>query len=142
MPTKYTSSQDCKLKMDVATVSTEIKGIKGFTGPAQQTDYADITNLASANKRKEKAPILIDSGTVSFDLIYDGTDPAHQALRTRNADLSLGEFDIEDGGTTGEKAAFSAYVSKFEFKRETGQVKMVAVELNISGNVTFTNATA
>lgn len=138
MPTTAYTSQGSLLKVAISSAATTIPGVKGLTGPSVNTDFADITNLTSTGAYKEWQPIMKDPGGVSFDMIYDPADPAHEYLRAANVSQAKENFTLILSDAGAATMTFAAYIAKFEFKLGIGEVLMVSVELKLTGAITFT----
>ena len=52
-----------------ATTGT-VGSIMNITGPTEAADDIEVTSMDSTNSRKEFIPGLVDSGELTFDLIY------------------------------------------------------------------------
>ncbi len=138
-PTIAFSSQGSKLQVSISAVDTDILQIRGLTGPSVNWDIADITNLNSPGNFKEKLPLMKDPGKVTFTLIYDPANAAHEYLRASNAAEfgTLEAFKEIINSATPKTIGFSAYVTKFQFKLETNKPGEVDVELTLTGAITF-----
>lgn len=76
---------------------TQTKGITGLGGSRTIISTTNLDSLA-----KEKAPGLMDPGAISFDLILNEADPAHQLLETLGNTgtnpIKQWYFGLSDGG--------------------------------------------
>lgn len=107
MPTVAVLSQGSKFYVldDTVTSPAIVRNItqtKGITGLGGSRTIIDVTNLDST--AKDKAAGLMDSGSISFEIVENPADVAHQLLETlANTGVKPSKqwyFGLSDGTNT------------------------------------------
>lgn len=127
-----------EIKTDADTY-VQVKGFNSFSGlgggSAAVIDQTDFDSPA-----KEKAMGLPDEGQLSCGFIYLPKDPGQIAMRAARNTRAETEFRLTL--REGTKFEFNAYVLTFERSGEQDGVIPVSSNLEITGAVTETAATA
>lgn len=122
---------------------TLIAAITSFSGPNETSPTVDVTTMDST--AREYITGLKDSGEITFDMIFVGTNAQQQGLRTdqtngtvRNFKLILNDATLEANRTT---LSISAVVTNFALTGQTDDAWRASVSLKISGAITYVYAT-
>lgn len=146
MATKAKSSKNVKLQRgdgggtEVFTTIAEVTSVKG---PSEKAAQIDATSFDSTGM--EYISGLSDSGEVTFDVNFVGSDAQQQGLRT---DLRAGtvrnfRLILNDHLTTPTTVAFAAIVTAApELNIGVNQVVKGSCSLKVSGTPTWTYAPA
>lgn len=128
-------------KVSGTTTSVEIGNIISFNPPSPATDEIESTNLASS--AKEFVQGLIDYGEGSFEVNFDPSSAAHQAIL---ADLAAGttrEFligfsDATTAAPTVASSAFGSPATTRSWVKFTGFIKGFVMQGGTNALVTAT----
>ena len=121
---------------DVGTGDTVIAEVTTITGPTTSADQVDVTSQESASGFREFIRGLVDPGTVTFDLFYDGTDTSHKALMADISSTDTPEpWKMVFPDTT--ELTFAAKTNGFEFTVPVDGALTVSVTLQVSGAITY-----
>lgn len=140
-------------KVDTATTSVEIGNITSFNPPSPASDEIDSTNLAST--AKEFVQGLIDYGEGSFEVNFDPSSAAHQAILTDLAAGTTREWLIGfsdattaaptvSGSAFGSPATtrswvkFSGFIKGFTMQGGTNDLVKATLTVRNSGSPTYT----
>jgi predicted secreted protein len=137
MTTTYIESQGMELQRgDGASpeVFTLIDQITTLDGPDGSASEIDITTLDST--AREFAMGLKDSGSITFEAVYDPAKTQHQGLRTDWNARTLRNFQLVFTNSPATTWSFSAYVQNFSISAGVDEVVRLSVTLRISGDVT------
>lgn len=146
MPTKAKSSKGIKLQRgdgggtEVFTTIGEVTNVKG---PAEKATQLDATSFDST--AMEFIAGLSDSGELTFDVNFVGSDAQQQGLRSdlRAGTLRNFKLILADHATTPTTIAFAAIVTAApEVSAGVNQVVKGSCSLKISGLPTWTYAPA
>lgn len=149
MASKATTTKSLKLKRGDGVTPTEgfttIGELTNLNGPDETTEQVEVTSFDSA--AREFLASIADSGEVSFEMNFVGSDAQQQGLRTdlragtkRNFKLVLPDKALETECST---CAFAAIVTALSGPQ--GAVAGVITQsctLKVSGQPTWTYATA
>lgn len=135
MPVTATTSQGILLKVNNSGYQN-IAQVVGITGPTSSWTFDDVTNLDSL--AAEVLPIILQGGSVTFDLIWNGGDTQHAFIRAAHQAATKLDFNVVWPFTVPITDQFFAYVGKFETKGEQGKAMRASCELMITGAVTST----
>jgi hypothetical protein len=69
-----------KLQLSIATVYTDIPGIKSLTGPGPKVQFQDTTALDSGVGMEKDVTGHTDGGTVSCTIFFDPANSVHKAM--------------------------------------------------------------
>lgn len=118
-----------------AAAATALAGIESIGGlPTQQVGKKEITRIDQASKVKQYAPMMIDPGVLSFVLGFEKTDYA-TALGMVGV-MHSWKITYSDGSTD----TFDGFISSLGKTAEKEGEVLVPVEIQVSGEVTFTPA--
>jgi len=146
MTTKAKSSKGIKLQRgdgggsEVFTTIGEVTNIKG---PSEKAPQLDATSFDSTGM--EFIAGLSDSGELTFDVNFVGSDAQQQGLRTdlRAGTLRNFKLILNDHATTPTTIAFAAIVTAApEIAAGVNQVVKGSCSLKVSGLPTWTYAPA
>lgn len=146
MATKATSSKGVRLQRgdgggtEVFTTIGEVTNIKG---PSEKVQQLDATSFDSTGM--EYIAGLSDSGEVTFDLNFVGSNAQQQGLRTdlRAGTLRNFKLILNDHLTTPTTVSFAAIVlAAPDLSMGVNQVVKASCSLKVSGQPTWTYAPA
>ena len=129
-------AQGTTLERDTGGTPLDISGLSGITGPTTSADQIDVTSHESASGFREFIRGLVDPGTISFDIWFDGTDPSQLELMADISDTSAAVVytmtfpDLTD-------LVFTAKTNAFEFNVPVDGALSAAVTLQITGAITY-----
>lgn len=140
-------------KVSGATTSVEIGNITSFNPPSPASDEIDSTNLAST--AKEFVQGLIDYGEGSFEVNFDPSSAAHQAILTDLAagttrEWLIGFSDATTAAPTVSGSAFglpattrswvkfSGFIKGFTMQGGTNDLVKATLTVRNSGSPTYT----
>lgn len=140
-------------KVATATTSVEIGNITSFNPPSPASDEIDSTNLAST--AKEFVQGLIDYGEGSFEVNFDPSSAAHQAILTDLAagttrEWLIGFSDATTAAPTVSASAFglpattrswvkfSGFIKGFTMQGGTNDLVKATLTVRNSGSPTYT----
>ena len=101
---------------DVGTGDTVIAEVTTITGPTTSADQVDVTSQESASGFREFIRGLVDPGTVTFDLFYDGTDTSHKALMADSKNVKAMEH--------------AQFIAEHKVKKITGEFQGLADKMS------------
>jgi len=121
-------------------VFTLIEGVRNLQGPTMDREIIDATHHASTGETRQKVTSFKEPGTVTFDLLFDGSDDTHQLLFELWASGELTNFEqiMPDAGT--QEHAYAGYVKSLNQSAPINHVLSVAVTIEVSGAITTTYA--
>ena len=115
-----------------------IPQIQDIDGPNLSTDTDEITNHSSPGQIEEFIVTVKRTGEISFPLVFNPANAAHQALSTAWSEKTLDEYVMTyPDGSTWE---FTAYVIGFGETAPVNGHLAKAVTLRPSGEPVFTPA--
>lgn len=95
-------------------VFATIAQVTNITGPGLSADVVDVTAHDSPSGFREFVATLVDSGEVSFELVFDPDHATHIALRTDETSRLLRNFQLIFPDATNTQWDFAAFVTNFE----------------------------
>ena len=110
-----------------------VGNIKDFTGFDGSASELDRTNLAST--AKEFALGLVDPGQFSVNVDQDNSDAGQIALRAKQQSGAISNFKLVL--PNGNTASFTGFVKKFGTQGGVDALVKSAVDIRISGSVTW-----
>lgn len=112
-----------------------IPQIQDIDGPGGSTDTDEITNHSSPGQFEEFIATVLRSGEVSFPIVHNPANAAHQALDTAWRSKTLDEYVMTypDGSTW----TFDAFVTNFGNTAPVNGHLSKATTLKISGEPLF-----
>ncbi len=116
-------------------VFTTIAEVLSISGPTESRETIDVTNMDSAGNRREKISALIDSGSVTFDMNFTGSNAQQNQLKTDMEAGTLRNFKIIMPGTV-RTFAFAALVTELSKEFPIDSQITASVTLEISGAIT------
>lgn len=125
------------------TTFTRVAQVQKVSSSGQKSNFADITNLDSPSAFVEKIPTTLDSGTLSFTVVANPTDPGQlMLLASFQAQSKLTvklQYPPIGTQTTGLLKTFSAYVSSAPMPSvAVTEASTFDAELTLTGPVTDT----
>jgi Lambda phage tail tube protein, TTP len=148
MATKATSTKAVKVQRGDGGSPTEtfttVAEVTTFKGPTEKAPQLDATSFDST--AMEYIAGLPDNGDLTFDVLFVGTDPQQQGLRTdlragtrRNFKIVLN--DMPSGGSNPTSVLFAAIVTQApEIGGGVNAVVKGSVSLRITGTPAWTYA--
>ncbi len=115
-------------------VFTTIAEVLSISGPTESRETIDVTNMDSAGNRREKISALIDSGSVSFDMNFTGSNAEQNQLKTDMEAGTLRNFKIIMPGSA-RTFDFSALITELSKEFPVDSQITASVTLEISGAV-------
>lgn len=138
MATKATSTKKIRLQRgdgaDPTEAFTTIAEVTNIKGPGEKAPQLDASSFDS--EAMEFIAGLPDSGELTFDVNFVGSDVQQQGLRTdlRNGTLRNFKLILNDHATTPTTISFAAIVTAApELSGSTNQVLKGSCSLKISG---------
>lgn len=126
-----------KIRMEVATVMTDICDITGWTGPTRSTTLEDVTDLCSTAVEKKPSP-LVDGGQMTLDIQYVPASATHAALSAAvNSGAVIG-FEIVFSDTGAMTWAFDGVVTGFSVSGQVRGKVTGSVTIEVTGVITET----
>lgn len=116
-------------------VFTTMAEVLSISGPNETRETLDVTNMDSPNNTREKILALKDSGSVTFDMNFLGTNAQQNQLKTDMDAGTLRNFKIVMPGTV-RTFAFAALVTELSKDFPVDSQITASVTLEISGPVT------
>ncbi len=141
MTTNAKSSKGIKLKRGDGAVSegfTTIGEVKSFKGPSEKVTQIDATSFDSTGM--EYIAGLSDSGEVTFEVLFVGSDAQQQGLRTdlRAGTLRNFKLDLNDHVSDPTIVSFAAIVTAApDLSASVNQAVTGSCGLRISGLPTW-----
>lgn len=128
-----------KVLMGSPPVMTIVTQTAGFDGPGAVPTMDDVTTTTSPDNWEETAATTKSPGKITSSLVYNPDDPAQEYLLQSNfsADSPLESFEEWIGPLPSKKLAYKAYVTGFKFGPPIKKQVRVALELTLSGPITF-----
>lgn len=125
---------------DGAATYTTIAEVMDLSGPGVSVDSIEYTSHDSPSKTREFGPGLIDSGEISFTIIFQPAIATHGNSAgivniMKNRTVRLWQIIFPDGG--GTIYGFSAFVTAFEPKEPIDDKLTADITLKIAGVITF-----
>lgn len=118
---------------EVFTAVGELRDVKG---PTRSLGTEDVTHHGSA--AAEFVATVLDNGEVTFDMNYDPADTIHAQIIDDMEDRTLRKFELTYTDDGDAKAAFSAFITKFETDMKVKGALTASITLKISGAVVIT----
>ena len=115
-------------------VFTDITEVKGIDGPGGQANEIDVTDLSST--AKEFVLGLQDEGDITLDINYLPADTQHALLRARRASGAIGNFQIAFTDSPVTTWTFAALVKGFSISNAVDGITGASVVLRVSGTIT------
>lgn len=117
---------------------TPIGQMMDIAGPALSTDTDEITNHSSPDHTEEFIATIKRTGEVTFPLVFNPGDAAHDALYDEWRDRSKSPYVMTYPDETGEAGAgdgwgFDAYCTGFAMTAPVGGHLAADVTLKVSG---------
>ncbi len=144
MTTKASSTAGVKLQRGDGATPTEafttIAEVTDVKGPDEKSPTIDVTSFDSA--AKEYINGLKDSGEMTFDMNFVGSDAQQQGLRADMTNRVKRNFKLilNDHATTPTTLTFAAIVTAFPLTLGTDAAVKASCTLQISGAVTWAYA--
>lgn len=116
-------------------VFTTVAEVISISGPNETRETLDVTHMNSPNNTREKFLALKDSGSVTFDMNFLGTNTQQNQLKTDMDAGILRNFKIIMPGTV-RTFDFAALVTELSREFPVDSQITASVTLEISGPVT------
>jgi hypothetical protein len=144
MATKAKSTKGTRLQIGDgggSEVFTTIAECKNFTGPSDMVEQINVTSFDSSSQEYISTG-QPDSGEVSFDMNFVGSNAQQQQLRTDCRSGVLRNFKLikNDHATTPTTITFAAIVTKLEPKGDVGSAYSQSCSLKVSGTPSWSYA--
>lgn len=114
--------------------------VRSITGPSTKATVQDVTTHSTSGNWMEKVAVLIDPGTVGFNINFDKSDATHAFATGLWADL-IGlvsrHWKTVMPGSSGT-LAYTGYVTSHSFTLPVDNVIQAAIEIAINGAITAT----
>lgn len=115
----------------------KIAEIKSLKGPSQSADLIEVTNLDSTGGYQEFITGLKKGGTISLDANLVPQDSTYKSLLSDFEALRKANWQVIMSDPSNTTATFAGYVSKLDRQFDTKSAMSVAIEITITGQVTF-----
>lgn len=125
------------------TTYTDIPECKGIAVPVVEVEYQDATHLLSPGGYREYVAGLKDAGSISIPCGYSsaGYAAAHEYLTNSTLVYFKTTMPLETGQTVGDIFEFTGYVVPTLETDEVGAIISMTLNVRVSGQPTFTEAT-
>lgn len=139
MANKY-SAFAAKLQISIASVFTDIAGVRNMTGPGVSMSAIKVSSRD--NGWDEFVAGMKDAGELTFDIVYDPDTATHSAsvaggLLTMFAAGTSGTWKLSLADTTATTYSFSAFVTKFTPKLPFDGMQSADITLKLTSSITF-----
>lgn len=116
---------------------TAIPGVEDITGPEFNRNIIEYFTHSSPQGYIQRKGAARDSGTVTFDVIWQGDDATQNALQTAYAADETTNFQVfVPDIVANNRFSFAAYVSAMSAALPTQELYRRSVTLQISGPIT------
>lgn len=117
----------------------EVAHVMDMSGPGETAESEDITNHSSPQAYREKIPVILDGGELTFDLIYIsavGQDDLRAAFEARTVDECIVAWPVAEGGGS---VTFDGFVSSWNWATPVAGTLRASIGITVSGPVTVAN---
>jgi hypothetical protein len=111
--------------------------VMDINGPGETAESEDITNHSSPQAYREKIPIILDGGDVTFDLVYVG-ETGQNTLRTAFEARSVDTVVLTLPDTT--TITFDGFVSNWGWAVPVAGTLRGSIGITVSGPVAIVDA--
>lgn len=114
--------------------------VRSVAGPTVKPNVVDVTTHDTPGFWRRKIAVLIDAGTVSFDLNFNHTDATHAfatGLWNQMVGLILSGFRNVFPNSAGS-LVYKGYIGQHEFAAPVDNVLMAKIQLAITDAITAT----
>lgn len=114
--------------------------VRSISGPTVKPDVVDVTTHDTAGFWRRKIAVLIDPGTVGFDVNFNSTDATHAfatGLWNQLIGLVLSGFEMVFPNGAGT-LAFLGYLGQHEFACPVDNVLVAKIQIAITDAITAT----
>jgi hypothetical protein len=118
-----------------------ISQVRSISGPTVKPKIQDITTHDTPDFWNRKLAVLIDAGTVSFDMNYNYLDAAHAfatGLWNQMVGLTESYFRNVFPNSAGT-LKYKGYVGQHEFAAPVDNVLIAKIQIAITDNIIATN---
>lgn len=124
---------------DVASppVYASIGQVRSIAGPTVKPNIVDVTTHDTPGFWRRKIAVLIDAGTVSFDINFNSTDATHNfstGLWNQMIGLILSGFRNVFPNAAGT-LAYQGYIGQHEFSAPVDNVLVAKIQLAITDEI-------
>jgi len=131
-----------KLYLVSGTDTTAVADMRDIEGPEESVDDIDVSNTDSPNRRREFLPGMVDGGEASGDFLFAASTYGDmktlvgvtQAFRIQFADHTV--------ATSGSKLDWVGYIKNLGPSAPYEDAVTASLTLKVSGEITFTEASA
>lgn len=125
---------------DVASPASyaSVSQVRSITGPTVKPKIVDVTAHSTPGYWAAKLAVLLEAGTVSFELNYNIADATHAyatGFWNQMVGLVLSGMQITFPNSAGI-LTFQAYVGQHEFSAPVDNVLSVKMQMAITGQIT------
>jgi len=129
-------AQGAILRKDTTGTDLPIAGMGTISGPTTSADQIDVTSHDSISGFRQYIRGLVDPGTLTFDLFYDGNDASHKALMEDLSNVEVPEeWTLIFSDST--QITFDAKTNGFEFNVPVDGALTVSVTLQVTGAIGY-----
>lgn len=114
-----------------------VANVQDIDGPGETAESDDITNHSSPQAYREKVPIILDGGDLTFDLVYThetGQGVLRAAFEARETDEVI--ITWPDGAT----ATFDGFISNWGWATPVAGTLKASIGITVSGPVAIVEA--
>ena len=114
--------------------------VRSVTGPTVKPNVQDVTTHDTAGFWRRKIAVLIDPGSVSFDINFDHADATHAfttGLWNQMIGLVKSGFEMIFPNTAGQ-LVFLGYIAGHEFAAPVDNVLVAKIQIEITDAITGT----
>jgi len=117
---------------------TQMGGLTNLNWPELLTDFAETTEMDSADAMRTRTPTLKDLGPVTSNINYDSSDPTQAQLQADWLADTVRKYKIIGTDAGADDVAFNAYVARFQVISERDGLVTAALTLQPTGARTQT----
>lgn len=122
-------------------IFTAIAEVVTFDPPGGEADEVEVTNLDSADRRKEHIQGMIESGEVAMEMNFLPTDATQNSSTGLIADLASGtvkNWQLLYSDAAGTTATFAGFIKAFAPGTvETGAALRATATIKVTGGVVW-----
>lgn len=120
------------------TTYVQIGQVRSISGPTVKPNIVDVTTHSTSLNWREKLAVLVDPGTVGFEVNWDKADATHTfttGMWNQMVNLTKTAYQITYPNSAGV-LAFLGYYSQHEFSAPVDNVLSAKIQVDITGAIT------
>jgi predicted secreted protein len=116
---------------------TKIAEVKSVKGPSQDVNVIDVSNFDSPNGYEEYAVGLKKGGVLQCSVNLIPQDSVYKLLLADFESRRIGNYQVILPDASSTTGSFTAFVAKLDRTLDVKQVMEVAIDLQITGAITW-----